>query len=82
MDEWAALRHAVRYSGNPEMTTMLLKGGADVSVRDKDGLTALMHATERYSDPSANTDADTGLKNILHELQEAVAETEGRHSHE
>jgi ankyrin repeat protein len=63
---------AADYNRDSKIVSALLKGGADVSARDKDGLTALTLAVERHA----------GLQNILRELQEAVAETEGCRGHE
>jgi ankyrin repeat protein len=45
-DIWTVLMRAARYNSNPEVITVLLKGGADIRARDKDGSTALMVAAQ------------------------------------
>jgi len=41
--------HAARYNSNPEMTSPLLKAGADAKAKDSSGQTALDYAKNNYS---------------------------------
>jgi len=52
---WTALIYAAAYNPNPEVITVLLKAGADIKARNKDGETALMLAAQYNQNPEVIT---------------------------
>lgn len=63
--EWTPLMFANSYNSNPDVITILVKNGADIKAKDKDGKTALDYAKENPK--IYKTDVYWQMNNLMYE---------------